>query len=111
MKEQVVLLQRNAEKDKELLHCKDKELHHQRRPSPEPSHSRGDERGVGDMNKKRDRRSPHYYGEREKTPPGRELFLHLLARAEERSKKGIGLKDQPFILESIQHCMFLVRMP
>ena len=73
LKEQVALLQRNAEKDKELLHRKDKELHHQRRPSPEPSHSRGDKRGVGDMNKKKDRRSPHYYGEREKTPPGREI--------------------------------------
>ena len=65
----MAVLQRNAEKDKELLRRKDKELHHQRRLSPASSHSRGDERGVGDRNRKRDRRSPHPHGEQEKTPP------------------------------------------
>ena len=28
LREQVVVLQREAERDKELLHCKDEELHH-----------------------------------------------------------------------------------
>ena len=69
MREQVALLQRNMGKEKELILRKDKELHHQRRASPAPNHSRGDERGMGDRNKKRDRRSPHSHGEREKTPP------------------------------------------
>ena len=64
----MALLQRDEEKDKELLRRKDKELHHQRRPSPVPSHSQGDERGVGDKNQKKDRRSPPPYGEQEKTP-------------------------------------------
>ena len=39
LREEVELLQRNPEKDKELLRRKDKELHHQRGPSPTPSHS------------------------------------------------------------------------
>ena len=110
--EQVALLQRNAEKDKDLLRHKDKELHHQRRPSPAASHSRRDERRVGDMNKTKDRRSPPILiGNERRLPPGREQFLHLFARAEGRSKMRIGLKDQSLILESIRRCMFLVRMP
>ena len=52
-----------------MLHRKDKELHHQRRPSPAPSHSQGDECRVGDMNKKRARRSPPFlWGMREESP-------------------------------------------
>ena len=48
LRKQVTLLQRNAEKDKELLRCKDK---------------REDECGVGDRNQKRDMRSPYPYRE------------------------------------------------
>ena len=63
LREQVALLQGMWGKDKELLRHKDKKLHHQQKPSPTPSHSRGDEREVGDSNKKRDKRSPHSHGE------------------------------------------------
>ena len=37
LREQVALLHRNVEKDKEMLRHKDEELHHQRGPSPAPS--------------------------------------------------------------------------
>ena len=50
-------------KDKELLRHKDKKLHHQQKLGPTPSHTRGDEREVGDSNNKRDKRSPHSHGE------------------------------------------------
>lgn len=59
LREQVALLQRNAKKDKELLRRKDKELYHQRGPSPTPSRSRGDECRGEDRSRKRDQRSPH----------------------------------------------------
>nr|POE91822.1 hypothetical protein CFP56_65367 [Quercus suber] len=64
LREQVALLQRNVEKDKELLHYKGKELHHQRGPSPAPSHSRAVKRMLDDQNRKRDRRSPLPHGKR-----------------------------------------------
>ena len=89
LRKQVALLQRNAKKSKELLRRKDKELHHQRRLSLTPSHSRGDEHGVGDRNRKRDKRSPHPHGERERL---KGLITHLLIRVEKRSKIGRGLK-------------------
>ena len=48
----MALLQRNVEKDKELLCRKDKELHHRSGPSLAPSHSQVDERVLDDKNKK-----------------------------------------------------------
>lgn len=43
----MALLQRNAEKDQELLCRKDEELHNRRRPSPPSSHSGRDGHGGG----------------------------------------------------------------
>lgn len=39
LREQVAVLQREAEQDNELLHRKDEELHHQRGQDPVHSHS------------------------------------------------------------------------
>lgn len=47
LRDQVALLQRNAEKDQELLCRKDEELHNRRRPSPPSSHSGRDGHGGG----------------------------------------------------------------
>lgn len=70
LRDQVALLQRNAEKDQELLCRKDEELHNRRRPSPPSSHSGrdGHSGGGGYRNKRRDRKSPHHYKERERNP-------------------------------------------
>lgn len=68
LRKRVALLQRNAERDKELLCCKDEELHRQKGPSPAPSCSQGGERRRGEENRKRNKRSFHHE-DREKTPP------------------------------------------
>lgn len=68
LREQMALLQRNTKKDKELLCRKDKELHHQRGPSPASSHSRANKHILENRNKKRDRISTHPHGEREQSP-------------------------------------------
>ena len=55
------MLQREAERNEEILQRKDEELLHKRGLSCMQSHSRGDKRSVGEWHKKRDKRQlpPH----------------------------------------------------
>lgn len=69
LREQVAMLQKEVERNEELLRRKDKKLHHQRGPSPTPCHSRGDECVVGDRSRKRDRRQPPPHREKTVFPP------------------------------------------
>ena len=116
-REQLALLQRNTERDKELLHCKDKELHHWRGPSPAPSHSQGDECVVDDRNRKRDKRSPHPARNKSNLPIRRGQSLHLTTKVEGKSKTRRSSKDQflnarqSLIPESLRCHRFLVMMP
>ena len=67
LREQVAMLQREAGRNEELLWKNDEELLHQRGSSPGPSHSRGDERDVGDKYRRQDRKQPPPRGERKKS--------------------------------------------
>ena len=67
LREQMAMLQREAGRNEELLWKNDKELFHQRGPSLVPSHSRGDERDVGDKSRRQDRKQPPPHGERKKS--------------------------------------------
>nr|POE88554.1 hypothetical protein CFP56_48649 [Quercus suber] len=89
LKEQVALLQRSTKKDKELLHLKDKKLHHQRGPSLAPSHSRAYERMLNDRNRKRDRRSSPPHGKQEQSPHKERIVSlpHHKNRREEQDKE------------------------
>ena len=89
LREQVVLLQRNVDMDKELLHRKDKELHHRRGLSPAPSHSQGDECVMDDKNRKRDRRLPYPCGEWEQFPHRERTISppHHKSRREEQDRE------------------------
>ncbi|KAF3944825.1 hypothetical protein CMV_028740 [Castanea mollissima] len=69
LKEQVVMLRREAERNEELLRRNDEELLHQRGPSPMPSHSRGDKHVVGDRHRKRDKRQFPYRKRMASPPP------------------------------------------
>ena len=63
----------------------------------------GIEKGIGD--------SLILIGNERKLPLGIKRFLHLLIRAEGRSRMGRGLKGQFIIPESLRCLMLLVRMP
>lgn len=67
LREQVAMLQREAGRNEELLWKNDEELLHQRGSSPVPSHSRGDERDMGDKYRRQDRKQPPPRGERKKS--------------------------------------------
>ena len=55
------MLQREAERNEEILQRNDEELLHKRGLSPMQSHSRGDKQSVGEWHRKRDKRQlpPH----------------------------------------------------
>ena len=76
LREQVEVLQREAERDNELLRRKDEELHRQRGLSPAHNHSQEEERVVDDRNRKKKTSYPHReyewsHRERMASPPHR----------------------------------------
>lgn len=118
LRDQVALLQRNAEKDQELLCRKDEELHNRRRPSPPSSHSGRDGHGGGGgviETKGGIGNHPIIIKSEKGILSRKEQFLHLPTRLEEKSKVGGGgkggLEDHSLTLGSLQHRTFPVRIP
>lgn len=87
LREQVALLQREAKRDKELLHHKDEEFHCRRVPIPVHSHSRGEERMVDDKSRKS--RTTHLHREREQSPHKERMASppHKKSRREEQNRE------------------------
>ena len=68
LREQVAMLQREVERNEELLWKKDEELLHQIGPSLASSHSQGDEHDMGDKYRRQDRKQPPCHRERSNLP-------------------------------------------
>ena len=111
------MLQRNAKKDKELLRCKNKELHHRRGPSRHPvtPEQMNICWTIGIRSGIRDHPLPMESESSLHTRRGQSL--HFTIRIEGNSKIGRSIKDQflnarqPLILKSPQCHKFPVMMP